>query len=76
MVGLETAERLSRIRDDMSELLELLDKRDKNGAIANLDRQFSAIMNTLPDLVLEGNDRAGNTKESWLETLLSNWAES
>ncbi|RVP44388.1 GntR family transcriptional regulator [Sinorhizobium medicae] len=75
-LDLKRPERLSRIRDDMSELLELLDKRDKNGAIANLDRQFSAIMNTLPDLVLEGNDRAGNTKESWLETLLSNWAES
>lgn len=63
--------RLSCIRDDMSELLELLDKRDTNGAIANVDRQFSAIINTIPDLVLEGNDRAETTKESWLGTLSS-----
>ncbi|RVJ75640.1 GntR family transcriptional regulator (plasmid) [Sinorhizobium medicae] len=68
--------RLSCIRDDMSELLELLDKRDKNGAIANVDRQFSAIINTVPDLVLQGNDRAGNMKESWLGTLSSFAVES
>ncbi|MDW9590584.1 GntR family transcriptional regulator [Sinorhizobium meliloti] len=73
MLDLERPERLSCIRDDMSELLELLDKRDKDAAIANVDRQFSAMINTVPDLVLEGNHRAGNTKESWLETLLSNW---
>jgi len=60
----------------MSELLELLDKRDKNGAIANVDRQFSAIINTVPDLVLQGNDRAGNMKESWLGTLSSFAVES
>ncbi|MDW9645616.1 GntR family transcriptional regulator [Sinorhizobium meliloti] len=75
-LDLQRPERLSCIRVDMSELLELLDKRDKNEAIANVDRQFSAIINTVPELVLEGNYRAGNTKESWLETLLSNWAES
>ncbi|MDE3761361.1 GntR family transcriptional regulator [Sinorhizobium meliloti] len=68
--------RLSCIRDDMSELLELLDKRDKNGAIANVDRQFSAIINTISDLVLEGNDRAETTKESWLGTLSSFSVES
>ncbi|UIJ91779.1 GntR family transcriptional regulator [Sinorhizobium meliloti] len=71
MLDLERPERLSCIRDDMSELLELLDKRDKNAAIANVDRQFSAMINTVPDLVLEGNHRAGNTKESWLDTLSS-----
>ncbi|MDX0968028.1 GntR family transcriptional regulator [Sinorhizobium medicae] len=75
-LDLQRPERLTCIRDDMSEVMELLDRRDKNGTIANLDRQFSAIINTLPDLVLEGNDRAAKTKESWLETLLSNWAES
>ncbi|NEI67759.1 GntR family transcriptional regulator [Rhizobium leguminosarum] len=68
-LDLQRPERLSCIRADASELLQLLDKRDKSGAIANLDRQFSAISNTLPELVLEGNDRAGNTKESWLEAL-------
>ncbi|MHC2357700.1 DNA-binding GntR family transcriptional regulator [Sinorhizobium meliloti] len=75
-LDLQRPERLSRIRGDVSELLELLDKRDKNGGIANLDRQFSAVINAIPELVLEGNDRAGNTKESWLQTLSSNWAES
>ncbi|UVK49837.1 GntR family transcriptional regulator (plasmid) [Mesorhizobium sp. AR02] len=75
-LDLQRPERLSCIRGDMSELLELLDKRDKNGAIANVDRQFSAIINTVPELVLEGNHRAGNTKESWLETLLLMWTES
>ncbi|RVI05856.1 GntR family transcriptional regulator [Sinorhizobium meliloti] len=68
--------RLSCIRDDMSELLELLDKRDKNGAIANVDRQFSAVINTIPDLVRQGNDRAGNMNESWLGKLSSFAAES
>ncbi|MCM5687834.1 GntR family transcriptional regulator [Sinorhizobium meliloti] len=72
----ERLSRLSRIRGDASELLELLDRGDKDGAIANVDRQFSAVINTIPELVLEGNDRAGNTKESWLQTLSSNWAES
>ncbi|MQW43002.1 GntR family transcriptional regulator [Sinorhizobium meliloti] len=75
-LDLQRPERLSCIRDDMRELLELLDRRDKDGAIANVDRQFSAVINTTPELVLEGNDRAGNTKESWLQTLSSNWAES
>jgi len=68
--------RLLCIRDDMSELLELLDKRDKNGAIANLDRQFSAVISTIPKLVREGNERAENTKESWLDTLSSISVES
>lgn len=76
MWDLQRPGRLSCIRDDMSELLELLDKRDKNGAIANVDRQFSAIINTVPDLVLQGNDRAGNTKGSWLGTLSSFAVES
>lgn len=70
-LDLQRPERLSCSRGDASELLELLDKRDKNGAIANVDRQFSAIINTIPDLVVEGNARAGNTKESWLDTLSS-----
>ncbi|MDE3763795.1 GntR family transcriptional regulator [Sinorhizobium meliloti] len=68
-LDLHQPERLSCIRDDMSELLELLDKRDNDAAIANVDRQFSAMISTVPKLVLEGNRRAGNTKESWLETL-------
>ncbi|MQX79567.1 GntR family transcriptional regulator [Sinorhizobium medicae] len=68
-LDLQQPERLSCIRDDMSELLELLDKRDKEAAIANVDRQFSAMISTVPELVLEGNRRAGNTNESWLETL-------
>ncbi|WP_457812458.1 GntR family transcriptional regulator [Sinorhizobium meliloti] len=68
-LDLQQPERLLCIRDDMSELLELLDKRDKDAAIANVDRQFSAMIKSVPELVLEGNRRAGNTKESWLETL-------
>ncbi|PZV38152.1 GntR family transcriptional regulator [Mesorhizobium kowhaii] len=76
LLDLQRPERLSCIRADMSELLELLDKRDKNGAIANVDRQFSAMIDTVPELVLEGNHRAGRTKESWLETLSLIWAES
>ncbi len=75
-LDLHQPERLSFIRDDMSELLELLDKRDKDAAIANVDRQFSAMISTVPELVLEGNRRAGNTKESWLETLSKLSAES
>lgn len=75
-LDLHQPERLSFIRDDMSELLELLDKRDKDAAIANVDRQFSAMISTVPKLVLEGNRRAGNTKESWLETLSKLSAES
>ncbi|MQW59340.1 GntR family transcriptional regulator [Sinorhizobium meliloti] len=75
-LDLQRPERLSCTRGDVSELLELLHKRDKNGAIANIDRQFRAIIKTLPELVLEGNDRAGNTEESWLETLSSISAES
>ncbi|ASP89705.1 GntR family transcriptional regulator (plasmid) [Sinorhizobium meliloti] len=75
-LDLQRPERLSRIRGDASELLELLNRGAKDGAIANVDRQFSAVINTIPELVLEGNDRAGNTKESWLQTLSSNWAES
>ncbi|MDX0766648.1 GntR family transcriptional regulator [Sinorhizobium medicae] len=68
-LDLHQPERLSCIRDDMSELLELLDNRDTDAAIANVDRQFSAMISTVPELVLEGNRRAENTKESWLETL-------
>ncbi|MHC2420010.1 DNA-binding GntR family transcriptional regulator [Sinorhizobium meliloti] len=68
-LDLQRPERLSCIRGEMIQLLELLDRRDKNGAIANVDRQFSAIISNVPELVLEGNRRAGNTKESWLETL-------
>ncbi|WP_028055415.1 GntR family transcriptional regulator [Sinorhizobium medicae] len=75
-LDLHQPERLSCIRDDMSELLELLNKRDKDAAIANVDRQFSAMISTVPELVLEGNRRAGNTKESWLETLSTLSAES
>ncbi|MDX0980332.1 GntR family transcriptional regulator [Sinorhizobium medicae] len=75
-LDLHQPERLSCIRDDMSELLELLDKRDNDAAIANVDRQFSAMISTVPELVLEGNRRAGNTKESWLETLSKLSAES
>ncbi|RVG41560.1 GntR family transcriptional regulator, partial [Sinorhizobium meliloti] len=75
-LDLHQPERLSCIRDDMSELLELLDKRDRDAAIANVDRQFSAMIKSVPELVLEGNRRAGNTKESWLETLSKLSAES
>lgn len=68
-LDLQRPERLSCIRGEMIQLLELLDRRDKNGAIANVDRQFSAIISNVPELVLEGNRRAGDTKDSWLETL-------
>ncbi|NKM21956.1 GntR family transcriptional regulator [Rhizobium laguerreae] len=70
-LDLQRPERLSYIRDEMNELLELIDKRNKNGAIANVDRQLRAIIYCVPDLVLEGNLRARNKKESWSQTLLS-----
>ncbi|ADV14903.1 transcriptional regulator [Mesorhizobium australicum WSM2073] len=76
LLDLQRPERLSCIISDMRQLVELLDKQDKNGVIANIGRQFSAIIENVPELVLEGNLRAGDTKESWLKTLLSNFDES
>ncbi|EJC80692.1 transcriptional regulator [Rhizobium leguminosarum bv. trifolii WSM2297] len=70
-VYLQRPERLLCIRGEMSELLALLNERNKNGAIENVDRQMRAIIYSVPDLVLEGNLRAQNKKESWTQTLLS-----
>ncbi|CDZ64559.1 GntR family transcriptional regulator [Neorhizobium galegae] len=75
-LDLQGSERLSLFKSDMCELLEILDERDENGAIANLGRQFGAMIDTVPELVREGNLRAGNNKDTWLDVLSSIATES
>ncbi|MGO8055097.1 GntR family transcriptional regulator [Rhizobium leguminosarum] len=70
-LDLQRPERISRVRAETSELLELLNVRDKNGATANVDQQLRATICSVPELVQEGNVRAQNQEESWSRKLMS-----
>ncbi|WP_117193975.1 GntR family transcriptional regulator [Rhizobium terrae] len=68
-LDLQRPDRFTQIADDMGELVELLDRRQAKGAIANLNRQFKSKIDILYELVKEGNLRSANASANWLNLL-------